>query len=60
VVDPNDHIICQFCGEVVSRIYGAHLKTHRITSKEYKQKFPGYPLICKKDLKNTIKNGGSA
>jgi hypothetical protein len=53
-----DYIICQICGEKVSRIYGAHLKKHGMTSQEYKDKYPGCPLMCEKDLKNTIKNSG--
>ena len=53
-----DYVICQICGEKVTRIYGAHLKKHGMTSKEYKEKYPGFPLTCDKDKKNTSKNSG--
>ena len=53
-----DYIICQICGEKVSRIYGAHLKRHNMESNEYKEKYPGQPLMCKSDKENTSKNSG--
>lgn len=53
-----NYVICQICGEKVSRIYGAHLKKHGMTSEEYKKKYTGFPLMCKKDLENTTKNSG--
>jgi len=53
-----NYVICQICGEKVTRIYGAHLKKHGMTSQEYKDKYPGFPLMCEKDLKNTTKNSG--
>lgn len=53
-----DFVICQICGEKVTRIYGAHLKKHGMTSKEYKDKYPGCPLACVSDTKNTSKNSG--
>jgi hypothetical protein len=54
----NDYIICEICKEKVNRIYGAHLKRHKMTSKEYKEKYPNSPLTCKTDFKNTSKNSG--
>lgn len=57
-VENVDYVICKVCGEKVGRVYGKHLKGHRMTSKEYKEKFPNAPLTTKKDQKNTTKNGG--
>jgi len=54
----DDFIICQVCGEKVNRVYGAHLKKHGLTSKEYKEKYPNSPLTCNTDKKNTSKNSG--
>jgi hypothetical protein len=53
-----DHIICKVCGEKVERVYGAHLKKHGLSSKEYKDMFPGEPLTTKKDKEKTSKNSG--
>jgi hypothetical protein len=51
-------VICQICGKVSSRIYGQHLKSHGLTSEEYKKKFPGAPVKSEADAKNTSKNSG--
>lgn len=58
-----DYVICQICkenGEIVksSRLYGAHLKKHGITSEEYKKMYPGAPLTTQNDKKNTSKSSG--
>jgi very-short-patch-repair endonuclease len=51
-------VICQICGKESSRLYGAHLKSHGITSEEYKLKYPDAPLCSDEDSKNTSKNSG--
>jgi hypothetical protein len=53
-------ITCRICGEKCKRIYGKHLKHKHngMSSKEYKKLFPGSPLMCKSDLKQTTKNSG--
>jgi len=57
-IEGQDYIICKVCGEKVGRVYGKHLQKHGLTSKEYKEKFPGEPLTTKKDSSNTSKNSG--
>jgi very-short-patch-repair endonuclease len=51
-------ITCKVCGFKSQRIYGRHLKSHGLTSEDYKRMFPGEPLYCENDLKNTSKNSG--
>lgn len=60
IKEKEDFIICQLCKQKVKRIYGKHLKVYHkgMTSKEYKEKFPGYPLNTSKDKFNTSKNSG--
>lgn len=53
-----NYIICKICDEKCTRIYGAHLKKHGITSKEYKEKYPGEPLTTISDKYNVSKNSG--
>lgn len=53
-----DFVICKICNEKCERIYGAHLKKHGLSSDDYKIMFPGEPLTCKKDAKETSKNSG--
>lgn len=54
----DDLITCRICGFKSKRIYGRHLKSHGITSDEYKKQFPGAPLYSKSDNNNTSKNSG--
>lgn len=54
----SDLITCKICGFKSKRIYGRHLKSHGITSDEYKKQFPGAPLYSKSDNSNTSKNSG--
>ena len=54
----NDLITCKVCGFKSQRIYGRHLKSHDITSEDYKKMFPGEPLYSESDAKNTSKNSG--
>jgi len=51
-------LLAVICGKQSTRIYGAHLKYHGLTSKEYLEKFPGSPLYTESDNKNTTKNSG--
>ena len=37
--NPDEYIICGICGKKLARIDGQHLKKHRITKKEYIEKF---------------------
>jgi len=53
-----DLITCKICGKQSTRIYGRHLKSHGLTSKEYLKLYPGAPLYNKSDNKNTTKNSG--
>ena len=51
-------ITCKICGFKSQRIYGRHLKSHGLTSEDYKKLYPGEPLYSEIDLKNTSKNSG--
>ena len=51
-------ITCKICGKQSTRIYGAHLKSHGLTSDEYKKMFPGELLCSESDSKETCKNSG--
>lgn len=53
-----DLITCKICGKRSTRIYGAHLKSHGLTSDDYKKMFPGEPLYTESDNKETSKNSG--
>ena len=53
-----DYVVCKICGIKSGRLYGKHLQSHGITSKEYKDKFPDALLTPKKDSQNTSKNSG--
>ncbi len=59
-IQKEDFIICQLCKQKVKRIYGKHLNVYHkgVTSKEYKEKFPEFPLTTSKDKFNTSKNSG--
>jgi len=54
----NDFVTCKVCGFKSKRIYGRHLKSHDMTSNDYKKMFPGEPLSTESDNKNTSKNSG--
>ena len=51
-------ITCKVCGKQSTRIYGAHLKKHGLTSEEYLKLYPGSPLYTESDNKQTTKNSG--
>jgi hypothetical protein len=54
----NDFITCKICGFQSQRIYGRHLKSHGITSEDYKNMYPGEPLYTETDNKKTSINSG--
>jgi len=56
--EKNDFIICKICGFQSQRIYGRHLKSHGLTSDDYKRLYPGDPLCSENDNKNTSINSG--
>lgn len=54
----NEKVICKICGKESTRLYGAHLKSHGLTSEQYLELYPGAPLYTESDLKQTSKNSG--
>ena len=54
----NDFVTCKVCGFKSQRIYGRHLKSHGLTSEEYKKEYPGEPLYSENDSKKTKINSG--
>jgi very-short-patch-repair endonuclease len=61
-IDDNiETVTCRICGEQCKRIYGKHLKFkhNNMTTNEYKEKFPGAPIMALSDIKNTTKNSGA-
>jgi very-short-patch-repair endonuclease len=59
--DNKETVTCRLCGEQCKRIYGKHLKYkhNNISTNEYKEMFPGAPIMALSDRKNTTKNSGS-
>jgi hypothetical protein len=57
-IEENDFITCKICGFKSQRIYGRHLKSHGMTSEDYKKLYPDEPLYSGNDAKNTSKNSG--
>lgn len=53
-----EKVICKICGKESTRIYGAHLKSHGLTSEQYLELYPNAPLYTETDLKQTSKNSG--
>ena len=60
ISDTTESVTCRLCGEQCKRIYGRHLKHshNNMTTKEYKEVFPGAPIASLKDKKSTSKNSG--
>ena len=56
--EKNDLITCKVCGFQSKRIYGRHLKSHGMTSDDYKKMYPGEPLYTESDMKNVMINSG--
>lgn len=54
----NNSIICEICKKECSRIYGKHLKSHGLTSDEYKKLYPDSSLYSQIDAEKTSKNSG--
>ena len=53
----NEKVKCMICGEELNFINNLHLKTHNITVKEYREKFPNAPLLSeglKKQISETL------
>jgi hypothetical protein len=60
-IDDNiETVTCRICGDQCKRIYGKHLKFkhNNMTTNEYKEKFPGAPIMALSDINNTTKNSG--
>ena len=55
-----DYIICKWCGQKVTRIYGQHIKfSHPNKSiEDYKQEFPDFSIYTASDIKNVTINSG--
>jgi len=53
-----EFVICKVCGFKSQRIYGRHLKSHGLTSEDYKKLYPGEPLYTESDIKNVTINSG--
>lgn len=53
----SDKVICMICKKEMKHITCHHLKSHNITLKEYKQKYPNYSLISDSARKNKAKGG---
>jgi hypothetical protein len=59
IEDNDDLVTCRICGGRHKRLYGKHFTVnHKITSKQYKEMFPGAPIMCKNDMKKTTLNSG--
>lgn len=60
IKDTEKSVTCRLCGDQCKRIYGKHLKFKHndISTKEYKNMFPGAPLQSKSDEIKTAKNSG--
>ena len=58
IIDCDEFITCRVCGKKSTRIYGAHLKSHNMTSEIYKKTYPDAPLMTKGDLEIIKKNSG--
>lgn len=59
-IEGEDYIICKWCGQKTTRIYGQHIKfSHpNKTIEDYKKEFPGAPIYTKKDIENVSANSG--
>jgi len=57
-IEGRDYVVCKICGVKSGRLYGKHLQSHGITSKEYKNKYPDALLTPLKDKEKTSKNSG--
>ena len=41
---------CQICHKKLNRLIGKHLKSHNLSSAEYKAKFPGFETSISKPI----------
>ena len=51
----DNYVICEICGKKVGVINHLHLKIHKITTKEYMEKFPNAKLVSKSTLEKRSK-----
>lgn len=60
ILDTKEFITCRICGEKCKRIYGKHLKFKHndMTTQEYKDMFPGAPIMTQSDKEKTTINSG--
>jgi very-short-patch-repair endonuclease len=58
--DNLETVTCRICGEQCKRIYGKHLKfAHNdMTTQQYKDLYPGAPIMALSDKEKTTINGG--
>jgi hypothetical protein len=58
--DNNEAVTCRICGDQCKRIYGKHLKFahNNMTTVEYKNLFPGAPIMALCDREKTTINSG--
>ena len=45
--EPEDFVICRICGGKFQQIQKSHLRTHKLTSEEYRKKYPDVPTSSK-------------
>jgi hypothetical protein len=59
-IEGKDYIICKWCGQKVTRIYGQHIKFSHPdkTIKDYRKEFPDSPVCTENDIKNISVNSG--
>lgn len=53
--EPSYRVVCLICNKYARQIHGRHVKTHNLTLKEYKEKFPECEIYSEqlKDLRKT-------
>ena len=51
----DDYVVCKICGKKVGVVNHLHLKSHKITTQEYVQKFPNAQLSSKSMLEKRSK-----
>ena len=44
-IDESETLECQVCHAIMRQITHKHLKRHKMTTEEYKLKFPSHPLM---------------
>ena len=54
-MDNKEFVVCKICGQQVKRINHLHLRSHKITTDEYVEKFPDAPLTSEAVKKSMSK-----